>query len=78
MVVRKVEESRGLVDRALELDPNDAFAWSWSGWVRLWMDQLQGAIEHFEKALRLSPLDPQIMFTYTGLASAEALLGRYV
>jgi adenylate cyclase len=44
-----------LVDRALAFNPNYARGWHMSGFLRLWAGQTERAIEHAEKALRLSP-----------------------
>jgi adenylate cyclase len=44
-----------LIGRALELNPNFAMGWQWSGWLRLWSGQADLAIEHFERCLRLNP-----------------------
>jgi tetratricopeptide (TPR) repeat protein len=46
-----------LIDRALELNPNFARGWFWSGWVRLYAGQSETAIKHFETSVRLSPRD---------------------
>jgi len=45
----------GLADRALSLNPNFARGWFISGQIRRWAGELDGAIEHAEIALRLSP-----------------------
>ena len=45
----------GLADRALSLNPNFARGWFISGQIRRWAGDLEGAIEHVEIALRLSP-----------------------
>jgi adenylate cyclase len=44
-----------LVDRALALNPSYARGWHISGLLRLWAGQTDPAIEHAERALRLSP-----------------------
>jgi adenylate cyclase len=44
-----------LVDRALALNPSYARGWYISGFLRLWAGQSDPAIEHAERALRLSP-----------------------
>jgi adenylate cyclase len=44
-----------LMDHALELNPSFAVGHMWSGWLRLWVGQLDPAIEHFERFIRLSP-----------------------
>ena len=52
---RDINPAFALIDRALELNPSFAVGWARSGWIRLWNGQTDVAIEHFEKALRLSP-----------------------
>ena len=52
---RDINPAFALIDRALELNPSFAMGWARSGWIRLWNGQTDVAIEHFEKALRLSP-----------------------
>ncbi|MBW8855522.1 MAG: tetratricopeptide repeat protein, partial [Bradyrhizobium sp.] len=76
-VVRNVEEASILADRAIELDPNDAYAWSWSGWTRDWLGHHDEALRRFEHAIRLNPRDPQIALTYNGMATAEFRLKRF-
>ncbi|PWT77639.1 MAG: CadC-family transcriptional regulator [Acidobacteria bacterium] len=66
-----------LIDRALALNPNLAAAWNASGWVRAFLGETDVAIEHIQRATRLSPLDPLmfVMHHVTGLAHFVA--GRY-
>ena len=59
-VAGEVEEGAALVSRAITLDPNLAIARHWSGWVHLYLGDVDAAIEQFHVALRLSPLDPWI------------------
>jgi len=65
------------VDRALQLNPNLAVAWYVSGWVRVYRGELGVAIEHQERAMRLSPLDPVLYHMQVGTALAHMLAGRY-
>lgn len=44
-----------LIERALALNPSSAHNWVTAGWVRLYAGQADAALEHFHKALRLSP-----------------------
>jgi adenylate cyclase len=44
-----------LTDRALVLNPNNAWGWQHSGALRVWAGHPEIAIEHLEKAQRLSP-----------------------
>jgi adenylate cyclase len=66
-----------LVDRALAIDPNAAFNWGIRGWFSLWAGETEMAMTAFEKAMRLSPLDPQWGATFKGgMAGALANSGR--
>lgn len=75
--VRNYGTARVLLERALALDPNCAWAWSRLGWVENYADQPQKAIENFERALRLSPIDPMNFNNHAGLGSAHEILGDY-
>ena len=65
------------VERALTLNPNSAHAWNACGFIRLSQNKPQAAIEAFERAIRLSPLDPVMGYFHTGLAQSNLNLGRY-
>jgi adenylate cyclase len=66
-----------VVDRALNLNPNSAHAWMVHGLASL-QDWPGRAIEAFEHALKLSPLDPLGGRAFTaGLAAAHLNAGRY-
>ena len=66
-----------LLERALALDPNAAWAWSRLGWVENYSDRPERALEDFERALRLSPLDPMNFNNYVGMASAHEVAQDY-
>jgi TolB-like protein/Tfp pilus assembly protein PilF len=76
-IVGDAEGGSTFVDRALALNPNLAVAWYSSGWVRNWLGQLDLAIEHFARAMRLSPLDPVISLMQVGTAHAHFFANRY-
>ena len=61
----------------MELDPNAAWAWSRLGWVENYSDRPERATEHFQRAIRLSPLDPANFNNYVGMGSANEIAGRY-
>jgi len=65
------------IERALMLNPNAALAWTLRGWVHLYLDEVDPAIAAFERASRLSPLDPQGYNIKGGFARAHLTAGRY-
>jgi adenylate cyclase len=75
--VRDLDNSAAYIDRALTLNPNLAAAWNLSGWVRAYRGELDLAIEHHERAMRLSPLDPILYNMHVGTAFAHFLASRY-
>ncbi len=48
-----------------------------SGWVGIYRGEPEVAIEQFARAMRLSPLDPQIIAMQAGTAFAHLLAGRF-
>ncbi|NIN37404.1 MAG: hypothetical protein GTO67_01370, partial [Gammaproteobacteria bacterium] len=55
---RNYGAARVLLERAVALDPNAAWALSRLGWLEVYSDRPEAAKEHFRRAMRLSPLDP--------------------
>lgn len=70
------EEALGAVTRSLELNPNSAPAYNSSGWIRLYVSEPKTAEEHFRRAIRLSPVDPERGMATTGLAVSYLMRGR--
>ncbi|MFI4932994.1 MAG: TIR domain-containing protein [Caulobacterales bacterium] len=75
--VHNVGTARVLLERALAIDPNAAWAWSRLAWLDVYSDQPELAIEKFERALRLSPLDPMNFNNYLGIGSAHEVVLDY-
>ena len=75
--VRNHGTARVLLERAVTLDPNAAWAWSRLGWIENYADQPQKAIGYFERALRLSPIDPMNFNNYVGIGSAHEVAQEY-
>ena len=71
------ERAVSLMDRAQELNPNLAMAFHLSGWIRCFIGQPDLAIEHLERAVRLSPLDPQRPGMLAAIAAAHFAAGRF-
>jgi TolB-like protein/Tfp pilus assembly protein PilF len=72
-----VEEGAAMIDRALTLNPNMTSAWLLSGWTKLYLGEPDQAIDSFDHAIRLNPLDPLMARMQTGAAAAQFLAGRY-
>ncbi|MGV8989736.1 MAG: adenylate/guanylate cyclase domain-containing protein [Cypionkella sp.] len=62
--------------RALELNPNSAQAWFIQSWNRLYAGQFDAAIEHCQRAMRLSPRDPLRFQMDVCVAHAHFTAGR--
>ena len=75
--LRNIGTARVMLERAVTLDPNSAWSWSRLGWVENYSDRPERAVPHFERALRLSPLDPMNFNNYVGMASASEIAERY-
>lgn len=65
------------IDRALILNPHLAAGWYLGGWLRLLRGERDDAIEHFARAMRLTPLDPEMSRMQAGTALAHLLAGRH-
>jgi TolB-like protein len=66
-----------LHDRAVLLNPNLAAAWFLGGFLRIWHGEFDTAIEHFARAMRLSPLDPETYRMQAGMAAAHLFARRF-
>jgi TolB-like protein/Flp pilus assembly protein TadD len=76
-VAGQLDDGAAFVDLALALNPNWAYAWAASGWMKLCFGDPDAAVEHTGKAIRLSPFDP-LMFAWQSLtALAQICAGRY-
>jgi len=69
--------ARAYVESALALDPNSAWAWARLGWIVEQFEEFGAAMDCFEKALRLSPLDPLAFNFRFGIASCLGHTERY-
>ena len=76
-IVHKHSVAARLLEKALALDPNSAWAWNRSGWLQTYLGNPDISIDHFERALRLSPFDPLNFNAYIGIGGAHFAAGRY-
>jgi adenylate cyclase len=65
-----LDAAKEMVDRAVALNPNSALVWDQRGYLYQGLGQAEEAIRSFERAIRLSPLDPMNFMAFAGLASA--------
>ena len=71
---RDVDGALAQFRKASELDPLAPIMWHVSGWTTVSTGRPEEAITYFQRALELNP---NMQHTYTNLALAYALLGRY-
>jgi TolB-like protein/class 3 adenylate cyclase/Tfp pilus assembly protein PilF len=76
-VIGDIENGAAFADQAVALNPNLAAGWSISAWIKLCLGELDTAIHHAERAMRLSPLDRGIFRTRGFVALAHFCAGRY-
>jgi adenylate cyclase len=76
-VAGKFELGLAAIEKALALDPNSAWAWLRSGWANHYVGNPDRAIEHFQRSMRLSPLDPMHFNALAGIGAAHFAKGAY-
>jgi len=59
-----------IVEQALAINPNLASAWVQRGWISMFLGRHEAALDQFQYALRLNPLD-EIHRMEAGLAAAN-------
>ena len=69
-------EALALAERSIELNPNLTSAWLHSGWVHHYAGNAGIALDHLNRALRLSPNDPVNFDTWSGIAIVLIRLER--
>ncbi|WP_136626528.1 adenylate/guanylate cyclase domain-containing protein [Bradyrhizobium macuxiense] len=65
------ESAIEMADRAVALNPNSYLAWNARGWVYRIAGLPEEAIRSFERAIRMSPVDPLMVFAGMGFAFIE-------
>ncbi|MDA9408745.1 adenylate/guanylate cyclase domain-containing protein [Bradyrhizobium sp. CCBAU 45384] len=71
------ESGTEIADRAVALNPNSFFAWNGRGWVYKLAGRPEEALRSFERALRMSPIDPLLHQTFAVMGYAYIELGRF-
>ena len=77
-VLHDLHSAKKFMDQALDLNANLAVAWTYSGFINLWLGDAETAREHFRRALRQDP-HPTVYTpgTRLGMAHACFFLGHY-
>ena len=76
-LVRDLGIAASYSERAQTLNPNLTSAWAVSGWVKVWLGEPEIGIEHFARAIRLSPLGPDALLGMIGKAHAYFMAEHY-
>ena len=76
-MVGDCESAIEMADRAVALNPNSYSAWLNRGWVYRVGGLPEEAIRSFERAVRMSPVDPVLYAVFTGMGYALIELGRF-
>jgi adenylate cyclase len=66
-----------MADRAVTLNPNSYIAWNGRGWVYQIAGLPEEAVRSFERAVRVSPVDPLLPLTLAGMGMALIELRRF-
>jgi adenylate cyclase len=66
-----------MADRAVALNPNSWITWNCRGHVYRVAGLTEEAIRSFERAIRMSPVDPRLHTTLTGIGQALIELRRF-
>jgi adenylate cyclase len=66
-----------MADRAVALNPNSFIAWNFRGWVYRNAGRPEDAIQSFERAIRMSPVDPLLHRSFAGIGYAFIELRRF-
>jgi adenylate cyclase len=76
-LLKQLDRAEEQYDLALRINPNDGLAWLLKGTLHAFKGEGELAIDHTQRALKLSPLDPHRYF-YDSLSATAALsAGKY-
>jgi adenylate cyclase len=71
------ENSVALADQAVTLNPNSFHAWNVRGYVHRVAGLPEEAVRSFERAIRMSPIDPRLHTALGGIGMALIELRRF-
>ena len=70
-LLKRLDVAQDRYETALQVNPNDSLAWLLKGTLHAFKGEGKTAMEHTQRALRLSPLDP-LRYYYDSLAATAA------
>jgi adenylate cyclase len=76
-MVGDCESEIEIADRAVALNPNSFNAWHYRGWVYRIAGLPEEAVRSFKRAIPMSPVDPRLHLTFSGMGMAFIELGRF-
>ncbi|VIO71458.1 Transcriptional regulator HilA [Bradyrhizobium ivorense] len=76
-IVGDSEAEIEMADRAVALNPNSWRTWNNRGYVYRVAGLPEEALRSFERAVRMSPVDPLLYMTFLGIGAALIELGRF-
>jgi TolB-like protein/class 3 adenylate cyclase len=76
-VLKDAEKGDAIADQAIAVNPNSSVAWAMRGWISAFLGRHEAALEQFQYAMRLNPLDPSRYSAEAGMAAANLFLRRF-
>jgi tetratricopeptide (TPR) repeat protein len=74
---QRVEEGLALLEEGVRIDANHALGWTWIAALNAYLGKHDVALDRVQRALRLSPRDPQRNIMISTLANSLFYQGRY-
>jgi tetratricopeptide (TPR) repeat protein len=76
-IANRFDDGDLLTERAIQLNPNFAWGWFFSAFIKAVSGEPDMAIERSSRALQLSPHDPHLYSFELSFATAHFIAGRY-
>ena len=76
-ILHNLGSARVLIEQAIRLDPNNAFAFQRLGWLEVYCGKGLEGLAAFDRAIRLSPTDPMNFNCHAGKGSAFEIEGKF-
>ena len=76
MLAGDIDRGAAALDRSLMLNPNSAHAYTFSSFIRSMIGDAETAVDHAQRAMRLSPLDPSGYRTKSAMSIACLIARR--